>query len=72
MRSVTAKSIHNAALPSSINIPLDANEDQIFRFIRAVCEDIGTTIGKKVVARAVGGWDATSSWAKFPRTSILL
>ncbi len=46
----------NAALPDNVQISLDASEAQIFDFIRAACEDIGTITGQQPTVRAVGGW----------------
>lgn len=57
MYSVNSQSLHkNAALPSNVQISLDASENQIFNFIRAACEDIGTITGQQPTVRAVGGW----------------
>lgn len=57
MRYMNNRSLHKtAALPGNVQIPLDASETQIFNFIRAACEDIGTIIGQQPTARAVGGW----------------
>lgn len=45
-----------SAMPSDIQISLDATEAQIFSFIRAACEDIGTITGQQPTARVAGGW----------------
>ena len=55
MRYMSYISMHkNAALPKNIQIPLDATETQIFNFIRAACDDIGTILGQRPTARAAG------------------
>jgi len=57
MQSVISKSVHKyAALPPGINVPLEADEEQIFRFIQAACEDIGAITGVRPTARVAGGW----------------
>lgn len=46
----------SAALPPNVKINLDPDEQQIFDFIRAACDDIGTITGNKPTARVAGGW----------------
>ena len=61
MRSFVKKSLHKcAALPADISLPLTAEEDQIFRFTRAACDDIGAIAGTKPTARVAGGWVKTA------------
>lgn len=57
MRKITSQHLHKtSALPPNINVSLDGKEEQIFNFIRAACQDIGTLTGQAPTARVAGGW----------------
>ena len=45
-----------SALPTNVDIPIDADEEQIFRFLQAASNDIGSLTGKRPTVRVAGGW----------------
>lgn len=70
MLRVNSKSVHkHSSLPENAQIPLDALETQIFDFIRAACEDIGTILGQSPTARVAGGW-VRDKFLKVPSKDI--